>query len=64
MGTTIYKLYSVVDSYPYAKVLETDSIFSSEFLKAIIINNYISVKDYVMNEFDWRRTEYEDIYKL
>ena len=60
LGTTIYKLYSVVDSYPHAKVLETDSIFSSEFLKAIIINNYISVKDYVMNEFDWRRTEYED----
>tara|TARA_B100001173_G_scaffold311651_1_gene329599 strand:- start:1530 stop:3665 length:2136 start_codon:yes stop_codon:yes gene_type:complete len=57
---TFNRLYSTIDSYPHAKILETDSIFTGEFLKAVVLNNYISLKDYVMNEFNWRRSDLED----
>tara|TARA_B100001175_G_scaffold239474_1_gene205770 strand:+ start:28244 stop:30373 length:2130 start_codon:yes stop_codon:yes gene_type:complete len=57
---TVYKVYSLIESYPHAKVLNDNNLLTADFAKSILINNYITLKDYVMNELDWRRSKNED----
>ena len=60
---TVNRIYSVIESYPYSKVLEKNSILTYDFSKSILSNNYISIKDYLMSDFSWRRSKYEDSLK-
>lgn len=57
---TAYKVYSLIESYPHAKVLNDNNLLTFDFAKSIVINNYITLKDYAMNELDWRRYKNED----
>ncbi len=58
--TSIYKIYSIIESYPYVRILNNNSLFTSSFIKSIAINNYITAKDYIMDELYWRRSKLED----
>jgi hypothetical protein len=57
---SVYRFYSIIESYTYVKVLDGNSLLTYDFSKSILINNYIAVKDYFMNDLSWRRSKFED----
>ncbi len=57
---TIFKIYLIIGSYPHINVLKNNSLFTLDFAKELFLNNYISVKDYIINELDWRISNKED----